>query len=164
MIKAQINKTGWSVIKPKGFSELQKEALQEQIQDWHLRYLPKHFKRSAITDYGYAIRTAAYEQKKRRKYGHQDPLVWSGRTRRMALASIRISGTGKRARGVLNVEKYIYQYHKGEDATGRTIFQMDKAAELVATNQREAFAMARAFGENMALKIRNARDRETVKA
>jgi hypothetical protein len=48
---------------------------------WHDQIRPKHFKMSAFGEYKYAKRTEKYEKRKRRKYHHNLPLVFTGKSR-----------------------------------------------------------------------------------
>jgi hypothetical protein len=154
MMRATIQYRQWRLLKPENFREhALKPSLTEVVQDWHLKTLPLHFRRKAISDYGYKPRNQKYEGKKQKLKGHTDPLVFSGTARRQALASIKISGTARRARGTLNVPSYIYKYHKET--------QVDKAAEMTATNQREALEMAKSLDQKIGQRIDGDRSVET---
>ena len=51
---------------------------------WHTRMAPKHFTHAAYSEYDYTPRTGKYQKAKKRKYGHNLPLVFSGDSRRLA--------------------------------------------------------------------------------
>ena len=112
-----------------------KAAMQTVARQWHRQTLPQHFERSAKRKYGYETRSPRYTHRKRKRFGHADPLVYTGDMRRMVLRMVRIAGTAKRVRAVLTGPRYFYAYRK--DAN-----QPDKAAELTATTDAEANEMA----------------------
>jgi hypothetical protein len=69
-------------------------GLKGMGESWHLRYLARHFEPSAVRRYGYAPRSAGYRKRKRRIKGHDRPLVWSGRSERLA-SMRRVRATSK---------------------------------------------------------------------
>lgn len=74
------------------WQRIQREAWLIVGRRWHERMRPKHFKRSAISEYGYKPRGAKYEARKFREKGHRDPLVFTGASRR-STATGRITAT-----------------------------------------------------------------------
>lgn len=104
-----------------GLRAMTRQALQQTIAYWHKYQLPGHFKAGAKRRYDYRQReesTMIRKQRYARKTGRSEAryyLVWSGRLRREVSRSIRISGTGKRARGIIRGPRYLYMYSKGGD-------------------------------------------------
>jgi hypothetical protein len=75
-------------------------CLHQALLRWRTEYAPKHFELSANARYGFAPRTKKYMIRKARKFGHQKPLVLSGRSRQEILygpvkVTITKSGKGK---------------------------------------------------------------------
>lgn len=155
MIRGVIQYRGWRSLKPNGFKEHLKESLLELIAEWHAKTLPGHFTPSAVAVYKYQPRTKRYMIRKAKKYHHRNPLEFSGTAKRAALSSVKLSGTSKRARGVLPVPSYIYKFHKGN--------QPDKAAEMTATTQQEAENFAKALDVKLGKRIDLDRSSETVR-
>lgn len=90
------------------FGQLVRVGLQDLVENWHQKIMPHHFKRQAQRKYNYAARTVGYLRQKRKKYPGAGPLEFSGRSRRELTRKIRVSGTSKRARGVMTAPKYFY--------------------------------------------------------
>jgi hypothetical protein len=74
------------------------ESAQELGQHFHKVNLPRRFTISGGRMLGYAIRSKRYQQNKKKRKGHNDPLVYSGNTKRDVLSheDVRTSGTSKR--------------------------------------------------------------------
>jgi len=106
-----------------------KHANIETVVYWHRRFMPSHFQTGAQQRYGYRARTKAYLRRKRRLKGHTRPLVYSGRTERVAKRSIRVSGTSKRATGRINAPAL--NYRQLQDELIRTIARERKSMEQV---------------------------------
>lgn len=51
---------------------------------WHTRFMPQHFTSRGAAKYGYGPRATAYVARKKKVKGHNDPLVWSGASKRLA--------------------------------------------------------------------------------
>lgn len=65
----------------------------------HLREtIPGHFTPKGGQKYHYSRRRQTYLRRKLRKYGHQDPLVWSGSVKKGIQQRSRITATQHRAR------------------------------------------------------------------
>lgn len=58
----------------------------KKVGAWHQRVLmPLHFTPTAYYKYKYALRAARYTKRKRRQFGHTNPLVFTGRMMNAAL-------------------------------------------------------------------------------
>ena len=124
----------------KGFAEVTKQSLYEAANYWREKFLPKHFEESAYARYGIPARTKKYIRRKRRRFGHNQPLVWLGRSKAMILND-RGEPLTRRKAGVLGVElriaapKHFFQYRK----TGKIV---NKAEEVTRITQGEVEVLA----------------------
>ncbi|MFH5806330.1 hypothetical protein [Alienimonas sp. DA493] len=67
--------------------------------DWIVeKILPAKFEVSAYHEGTAEPRTRQYVERKRKKVGHNKPLVYSGETRRFVLANARVTATANRGR------------------------------------------------------------------
>lgn len=67
--------------------EIAKRAFIEFGKYWWDQILPKHFKWIWMAKYRQTPRSPAYDRAKERKFGHRDPMVYSGKTRDALLGS-----------------------------------------------------------------------------
>jgi hypothetical protein len=135
-------------MKVKGFRGAVKDALQRGVAAWHhgdpdfagqsRGFLPFHFTRQAMYRYPgvYQPRTIKYERRKEHKYGHRNPLVFSGVSQRAVSTSISISGTSRGAHGSMSGANQAFNFG-GRPGMPRM------REELLAVNQQEADALAR---------------------
>ena len=133
-----------------------KPELAETLVEWHEKFLPVHFTVRGHFAYRYQMRDARYVKIKRRKLGHNRPLVWSGRMERMLTRMLRISGTAKRATGRMTGPKYLYQYRKD-------LGQPDKHDEVTRTTPGELLKLAKSFDERITSRLNGVTTRETYK-
>ncbi len=100
---------------------------------WHTKILPKHFTREGAREYGYKPRSKNYMIRKARKFGHQEPLVWSGELHRQARMWRDVRAASSGARVVIHGPKYLYQYRKNQnDPRKAQELQMISAADAEA--------------------------------
>jgi len=67
---------------------------------WHKYLRKKHFTQTGAREYGYDVRSRKYEALKLRRFGHRDPLVYTGTSK--ALTAIRdVRSTAKGVRVVM---------------------------------------------------------------
>lgn len=87
----------------RGHRQAMNEVNREVLTRHRDRNLKRHFQGGNTQRYGLRVRTAAYTARKRRRWGHSIPLVWSGGTRDAILSSAKVTATYKggniRARG-----------------------------------------------------------------
>lgn len=72
---------------PSSQSELNKvvaDTYAEMVMQWHTEFREKHFGEGAYVEYGYARRSKRYQDSKFKKYGHRNPLQFSGESRRLS--------------------------------------------------------------------------------
>ena len=120
-----------------------KQALIDAVKLWHSDFLKFHFGTLGAVQSRYpgvyVSRTPQYMRDKAKKYGHQDTLVWSGRTKQLMLQSISVSGTSKRARGRLQGSNTLNFGGIGSRHDGNP--RPDMRSEATAINQSEAEAL-----------------------
>jgi len=93
MIVFELEHEGHPIDKIRGIREGVKEGLEAAVEYWHKHFAHYHFRREAFTRYAgvYAQRDHKYNRRKRRRYGHANPLWLTGASRRAILRFIRIT-------------------------------------------------------------------------
>jgi len=124
-------------------------ALQEAIKYWYDKMLGRHFRTGAAAKYGYKRRAIKTIKRKEgfAKLGNPDarlPLIMSGRMKREVTRMIRVSGTGKRAHGVMTGPMQL--------SIKRSNYP-DLAGEIAAVTQAEAQELANLVAEIIVRKI-----------
>ena len=126
-----------------------KAAIATMAEQWHAKFLPLHFDESAYERYGYTRRkgsgmapgqkgyASSYVGRKRKRIGHNRPLVYSGEGRSMALASPKIRGTSKEARVVLP-SKFNFRHPKSQ------ISMRDEITRILPEESRVLLELGRA--------------------
>ena len=98
----------------------------------HDTLMAKHFTQEGAAEYGYRRRSARYAKRKRAKFGHNLPLVYSGETRSRVMAPVgqwsRVSATSRGVTLTFSVPRL--NYRGGH-------------AELTAVSRRDLRAMRR---------------------
>lgn len=81
----------------KRYVEASEPSWDETGQHFHLQMRPKRFTPKHAKDAGYIKRKANYTKRKFKKFGHRNPLQWSGELKRQVqTANIKArSGTGR---------------------------------------------------------------------
>ena len=103
----------------KAFERGLKKGLRAAVEFWRKDMAPDHFKAGAVGRYQYRRRSKKYMERKDRKYGHQDPLVFTGDSKRQILGTFspgrirKFKSGGFRASLKLSAPKYFFQYQKG---------------------------------------------------
>lgn len=136
MLRGTITYKGDAEVLRKDLRATVKGELSEVGRFWHRRKLPRHFTTKAETQYDYQARSAAYSRYKAKRFGHRNPLVYTGELKRMVTRMARISSTSKGVRVNMTGPRYLYQYRKDFN-------QPDKAAELTAVTETETETMAK---------------------
>ena len=103
LIKYHVGETG------PGLKKILKDVFVDMIKFWHTRILPKHFTIAGASEYGYEPRTKKYQIRKAKAHGHQNPLVYSGRSMREVLQAVRITSTSKGGKGGIEVPTYYWK-------------------------------------------------------
>lgn len=81
----------------KQHNRISKQTWRDAAKLHHKEHIPKRFTEEGARELGFRKRTSKYEARKQKVYGHNDPNVWSGKSRRDA-KSYRPSGTSKYVR------------------------------------------------------------------
>jgi hypothetical protein len=97
----------------RAFNRVVKDGFQRMGEEWHRFYEHKHFEEEAVRRYGYAPRSEKYERRKLRIKGHNDPLVWSGVSRRLA-SIVKVRATTAGASVVMNAPRLNMQRRASE--------------------------------------------------
>ncbi len=146
----------------KALTKIKRQSWRQTGEHWHGRYRPKHFRRSAIREYGYTPRTGepgssnpkgGYMRRKRREKGHGLPLVWSGTSRRLTrLRDVR--ATTKGARVVMNAPTLNRRHPKS---------RINMREEMTRISVRERNELTKVLGRGMDRRLRQIRTRRTRK-
>lgn len=126
------------------------------IEAWHQTFLPEHFESGATFKYGYRGRTPRYNKRKRKKYGHNRPLEFSGTGKRAAVRQIRVSGTSKSARGRLPGTQ-VFNFGGGAR-------QPDMRKELLTVLPSEEKVLTEVHRLKVASHLNNVKSRKKVRA
>ncbi len=133
-MKAKIKEIAGPDATAKEFRRAIKPSLKEAVELWHQDITPLHFHPSAFFRYKgpdtYQPRNFRYNQRKYKRFGHRNPLQYSGQLKREVLRESRVSGTAKSATLVMRGPKYLFQFKLGGD-------DHDKAKELTAVHPQE---------------------------
>lgn len=130
-------------------------VFQETIEYWFEKMLGRHFKPWASQRYDYQSRAPQTVERKRgfAQVGNRDarlPLVMTGQMRREVSRAIRISGSGKRARGVMTGPRQL--------SIKRSNYP-DLAGEITKVTQTEANELAKFAEKRMAARMNRDRTR-----
>lgn len=153
-------------------NEVMKPAMEEAGIWWFSKRLPKHFTREAYTLYGYKPRKGeagnpayrkgrqvpfpqSYTGRKLRQFGHTDPLVWSGGTRRVVTSMRDVRATSKRVRIVLHGAEHLNYRHPAS--------RIRMADEVRAVNLAEREEAVRIIDRAMDLRLRRVRGGTTTR-
>lgn len=144
MIHGVIRITGGPSELARAFPEAMREGLRQLILKWHRETLPLHFREDAYGRYGYQPRTAKYEARKMRLFGHHRPLVYAsggGVLEKSVCGRIDVTGTSKQARGTLHAPPFMDNFSAHRPA------MPPMADELVRWNSFEEEEMTKALDE-----------------
>ena len=129
--------TGFSA---KAFREILKAGWLMVGRWWHEKILPGHFKEGAGRVYSvYEPREPSTVKRKRRRFGHNRPNVYTGELMHQVLRTEDVRPTSKGASVVLHGPSYLYKRW----ATGTRMSRVKKHLELTAITKKEARQMAR---------------------
>lgn len=138
----------------KAFLGLVKWANGMVVQRWHRHRLPVHFTHRAKAMYGYREREGGHEDRKKRRFGHTLPLVFTGASKAAMLSQVRVTSSARGARGYLFPEKYFWMRF------GET--HPDKPDEVTRVTEREVQALAK-FHERLVTRRLNTLPRKETK-
>ena len=155
MIRGRIHSIGGPTVMLREFAPVMKAVLQEVVEIWHRRYLPRHFQTGAVAQYNYQKRSRDYMRRKARRKGHQMPLVYGGDLKRQVTRSARIMGSRRRAVASMSGPSYLYRYRKDSR-------QPDMADELTRVTANEERQLAVLIERKATRKLNELRTQEVV--
>lgn len=82
------------------------DSLKEALTIWRKDIQGKHFKDSAVSEYNYQKRARGYQIKKAKRTGQTAPLVFSGKSKRSALSSDKMTVNGNQVTLSISVPDY----------------------------------------------------------
>lgn len=85
------------LVTKRAHGQIMREINRGMLERWQNRYLPLHFKGEASERYGYKPRGARYVASKRRRVGHNIPLVYTGKLKTAIQSGVVIRATQYRA-------------------------------------------------------------------
>lgn len=91
-MNVQITETGPIALRQRDLNELIADAYADIALFWHKHFRKRHFTHYGAALYGYAARSIGYLKLKRRKFGHNLPLVLTGTSRQLS-ESYQINAT-----------------------------------------------------------------------
>ncbi len=98
----------------KKFKEGRKQALEKVGKEWFDKSLPKKFTPLAYSLYNLEKRSVKYTERKQKKYGNQNPLEWTGDTKKNILSFYPGAKITPSQMKIVfkNIPKYIYYSNK----------------------------------------------------
>ncbi len=162
MIRGMLVIEGGGKDLPKEFRQLVKAGLVELVTNWHRKILPHHFKKGAERKYKYLPRTIRYTRRKAKEKPMAGPLEYTGKSKRMLMRSVRVSGTSKIAKGVMKAPRYFWMrptWKPGVAVKPGGSVHPDMAAEATAVTKGEAVAMAKRLNERVSGQLNMIRKR-----
>ena len=145
VIDTKVTAEGWPAATKRALSAAMRKALGKAGMQWYRDVMSGHFRANAGARYGYAPRSKRHRAAKRRRFGHDIPLVFTGASERAARAAVRIQSAAKRARVVLPaIPRYFYMQPAGHP---------DKMGELGRTLPAEDQGMADRYGDEAAKEL-----------
>lgn len=138
-VTAEIIEKGSPRQAERAFRKSAKAELPTTIEEWHKKYLPRHFKPGAASKYKYRRRSKKYQASKQAR-GQAQPLVLSGDLREQVLRQIKVSATGTGASGRLRGPRYLIPSNRR-----RSQRNPDMAAELLAATGDEVRSLSKSF-------------------
>ena len=134
-----------------------KGVLKQVVEYWHKELLPQHFKEGAARKYNYQPRSRNHIKRKRKKFGHAIPLVFSGHMSQSVMRPPRMTGNKKKATANLKGPRYLFQFRKD-------FVQPDKAAEIIAVSRRDEQRMDNFMNKIMIKMLRANKPTKVLKA
>ncbi len=127
------------VLGDRSMAKLRRDANRQVMQYWHKEIRPKHFTQKGFSEYKYQRRSRATVDIKRKKYGHNDPIVQQGDAREMSSDIKSIRATQHMA--ALTVAGPWYMGHRARRKDGK--MSPDLKKELASISRQDAMSMAR---------------------
>lgn len=81
----------------KAHAEAMQKANMEGAKEWREKLFPIHFTPEAVARYGYESRTVKYQARKFRRFGHTNPLEYTGAAKAFIMNGYTIDASTGRA-------------------------------------------------------------------
>lgn len=121
---------GWPGPKKSEVNRILADTYGGIVVHWHRNFRPKHFTEGAYREYHYAPRSRKYTRAKFKKFGHRNPLEWSGDSKQRS-QSYRLSKSRNGAKVAMQVRTF---NRRPKGFTGKM------SAEFTRTSRREIAA------------------------
>lgn len=102
---------------PMAFGGMLEKGYQRGGEFWVEQCLPRHFQEGAEFVYHYRKRTTKYLEQKKKKVGHQMPLVYSGDLREAVIQGHRVHASRRALAVVMQAPGYVKFHRKGYEVT-----------------------------------------------
>ena len=138
------------------WNEIQRGVWHAVGRYWHVHFRPKHFTRAGAMEYGYQPRSAGYMRRKAKAKHHQDPLVYTGESRRRTrTARIVPFATANRVGVRVRMSAPSLNYRRNDRAP-------DLREEMTTISEGEGVVLARLHRRGTEAGLRQFRQRRTV--
>lgn len=131
-----------------GWSRISEQLWEIAGETWHNEVLPKHFTAAGAREHGATKRSQAYEARKRARFGHNRPLVYTGRLEEQAKRAPRIDvkGRGRSPTKRVSIKLRGPRYLRTRSRIGRELKALSQEDErLIAQRMEES--VSRLFDE-----------------
>ena len=138
------------------WNEIQRAAWHAVGRYWHTQFRPKHFTRAGAQEYGYQPRSAGHQRRKAKAKHHQDPLVFSGDSRRRTRTARIVPFATSTAAGVrvrMTAPNLNYRPKPGSP---------DLRAEMTTISEAEGKELSRLHRRGTEAGLRAFRGRKTI--
>ncbi len=109
MIFFEINEIGPTPgVSKRNMNKILKGVWTVGVQWWHAKIRPKHFTQAGADEYRYRDPSIKYQLRKLRKFGHERPMVFTGRGEKMA-ATGRITANKNRGRVIMDAPVFNFK-------------------------------------------------------
>ena len=115
---------------------------------FHDNLMEKRFTPEGARELQYAARSPSYQRRKKRQFGHNDPLVWSGRSKRSTLQiqDVRTTATRNKveARVVIHAPALNFKNPRSRVHPRKEVVRISTRESVTLTGKTEEFFTARA--------------------
>lgn len=148
MVKISVTVDGPPLIKRSDANKMLKREYQNRGKTWWTKFRLPHFSPIAYSRYGYKKRSAKYNKHKKRKFGHADPLVFSGTSKKLS-SNKRIVATRKGVRIVMGIRVFNFR--------SKLLSKIDKKTEMTTVSKFEQRALDKQNSKGLEQRIKRYR-------
>jgi hypothetical protein len=134
------------------FNNMKKACYGAIAQHWFEQYRPLHFRESAYSRYRFKARARDYVKRKRKRKGHNRPMVWSGESERLSRMA-RITSTNKGGKVAMSARKLNFRHPASV---------INMAEELRKVNKIEVKEIQKVFDKRLQEQFTRNRDERRV--